>query len=228
LGRKPQFGPARDGFRAAHAPTAGTHLRVGPSRQSLPLLLSCSLWLVAPGCQQRILHARALPGQPRSTAAGASLSAPQRIAASLASLPHRTHLPASSSQPPRDYLSGTCRAVRPVRVGHHRSLLGIKPYARGPSPPLYSRRRGPQTSRIPLSPSLPVRRVRAPPPVNSLGEGGFASARGQEWSQSSKEFVRACNWCRESVWGVNCSPPRQRWVHFRVAPWTAQVSQFLR
>jgi hypothetical protein len=89
------------------------------------------------------------------------LSAPQRIAASLASLPHRTHLPASSSQPPRDYLGGTCRAVRPVCVGHHRSLLGIKPYARGPSPPLYSRRRGPQTSRIPLSPSLPVRELSA-------------------------------------------------------------------
>ena len=39
----------------ASRPAEKWRRQVGPSRQSLPLLLSCSLWLVVPGCQQRLL-----------------------------------------------------------------------------------------------------------------------------------------------------------------------------
>ena len=56
------------------------------------------MWACNVSAQTRVRS----PGQPGLTAAGASSSAPQRTAASLASLTHRTHLPASSSQQPRE------------------------------------------------------------------------------------------------------------------------------
>ena len=76
---------------------------------------------------------------------------------------------AATPDPPASFiLSTTSRLPRrdvPRRAPGSRRPPPISPGHKAlrssPSPPLYSRRRGPQTSRIPLSPSLPVRELSA-------------------------------------------------------------------